>query len=120
MIMSQTLQQLYGANAVLNGTTLTINLDDFANTGFDPTVAANLTPGKIAAAHLKFIRDNNKGEEKANNPAIGIVADDGIGQKQFLVRGEEPNAQAQISIPMTFNIYTLDEASDFDPDKVIG
>lgn len=118
--MPQTLQQLYGANAVLNGTVLTVDLTNFTTTGFDPTKPENRTPGKIAAAHLKFIRDNNKGETLANDPAIGIVADEGIGQKQFIVRGEDPNAQAQISIPITFNIYTLDEASDFDPDKVIG
>lgn len=118
--MPQTLQDLYGANANLNGTTLTINLTDFASTGFDPTVGANLTPSKIAAAHLKYLRDNNKGDTKASDPTIGIVADDTQGQKQFVVRGVEPNASAQVSIPITINIYTPDLASDFDPDKVVG
>lgn len=118
--MPQTLQQLYGANAVLTDTTLTIQLSDLTATGFDPSIAANRTPGKIAAAHLKFMRDNNKGETIENDPTAGIVAVETTGQKQFLIRGEEPNAQAQISIPITFNIHTLDEASDFDPDKVIG
>jgi hypothetical protein len=119
--MPQTLQDLYGTNATLNGTTLTINLTDFTTTGFDPTVNANLTPGRIAAAHLKYMRDQNKGDAKTNDPTVGIAADElAQGQKQFVVRGVEPNAQAQVSIPVVLNIYTPDEAADFDPDKVVG
>jgi hypothetical protein len=119
--MPQTLQDLYGANATLNGTTLTINLSDFTATGFDPTNAANRTPGKIGAAHLKYMREQNKGDVKTNDPTVGIAADEfSQGQKQFVVRGVEPNAQAQVLTQIVLNIYTPDEAADFDPDKVVG
>jgi hypothetical protein len=119
--MPQTLQDLYGANAILNGTTLTINLADFTTTGFDPTVAANLTPAKIAAAHLKYMRDSNIGDAKTNDPTFGIAADElQQGQKQFVVRGTDPNTVAHILIPIVLNVYIPDEATDFDPDKVIG
>lgn len=112
--MAQTLTDLFGASATQTGSQITLDFSDFASASGldDPTTAS---PTKLLAAYLIWLRDAT--QPAANDKTAGIAADEFQPDKSFVSRGEtEP--ESQISIPVTFNLYALDN-TQFDADNVI-
>ena len=104
-----TIQQFFGTNATLNGTTLTINLNDFTGVGLTPATAQ---PGDIFASMLLRIisvtpvdaaTTDKQWPVTVGTPFISVVRD---------------NEQLERSFPVSF--YTPFTAATFDPDSVIG
>jgi len=104
-----TIQQFFGNNATLTGSTLTINLNDFTGVGLTPATAQ---PGDIMAALVLRIisvtpvdaaTTDKQWPVTVGTPFISVVRD---------------NEQLERSFPVSF--YTPFTNAVFDPDAVIG
>lgn len=103
-----TLQQFFGANAMLSGSTLTINLNDFSTVGLSSSATQ---PGDILAGIVLLIIANTPANAATDDPLWSVTIGDPF---MTIVRN---NQQLERNFPVSF--YTPFDASTFDPDAVI-
>ena len=119
--MTQSLTDLFGANASESGTTITIDLNDFVDDQNNALLASPETANaeQKASAWIAWLHLATTPSIDANGTAIvdktkAIVAQSSFAPKTFETREDEP----QIKNEFVFAIYTTDSTS-FDPDNVV-
>lgn len=119
--MTQSLADLFGSNAVDNGTTLTISFADFVDINDNPLLADSVTasPSQKASAWLAWLHRTQLPTTDANGVTVvdktnGVVPQSSFQPKTFEVREDE----TQVKNEFNFAVYTVDN-STFDPDDTI-
>ena len=119
--MTQTLTDLFGANAVDNGTTITITIADFVDSNNSPLLDNPNTanPAQKLAAFFTWLHRTQLPATDTNGIAVvdktqAIVPQASFQPKTFEVREDV----SQIRNEFNFAVYSID-ATVFDPDNVI-
>ncbi|MEB3338967.1 MAG: hypothetical protein VKJ46_15965 [Leptolyngbyaceae bacterium] len=103
------IQELFGVNASLSGSTLAITLTDFLPEGFDVT---DPTASRVVAAMVKRWKNFTTGKE--DDPTVGITV--GAPFVSLATRGEQTQRSFQYSV----SLYIPDVgAAEPDPDLVV-
>ncbi len=119
--MTQTLADLFGSNAVDDGTTLTITLADFVDSSSSPLLVdpSTASASQKASAWLAWLHRTQLPAIDANGVTAvdktnGIVPQTSFQPKTFEVREDE----TQVKNDFGFAVYTVDN-SIFDPDDTV-
>ena len=105
------LSALFGTNAAVAGTTLTIDLGELATAhGFDGAIAS-ITPGQIFA--MLMMQAKSTTAEKTTDPTYGVTVESGF--DSLAIRG----TASHIATGFTVNVYSPNPVATLDPDTVI-
>jgi hypothetical protein len=105
------LSALFGTNAAVTGTSLTIDLGELATAhGFDGAIAS-ITPGQIFA--MLMMQAKSTTAEKTTDPTYGVTVESGF--DSLAIRG----TASHIATGFTVNVYSPNPVATLDPDTVI-
>ncbi len=119
--MAQSFSDLFGANAVDNGATATINFNDFVDSEGNVLLVnpANANPAQKLAAFLAWLHQTQLAKTDSSGIAVvdknkAIEPQTSFQPKTFEVREDV----SQVRTDFNFAVYSVDN-SLFDPDDVI-